>query len=106
MRNILIADDNDEIREIVRILLESEGFNVSEAINGEDAVNKVNDNTDLIILDIMMPIKSGFKACIEIRKKQAHLFYFLLQSHRILINVWLFLLEAMIFFQNHFHIQN
>lgn len=51
MRNILIADDNDEIREIVRILLESEGFNVSEAINGEDAVNKVNDNTDLIILD-------------------------------------------------------
>lgn len=69
MRNILIADDNDEIREIVRILLESEGFNVSEAINGEDAVNKVNDNTDLIILDIMMPIKSGFKACIEIREK-------------------------------------
>lgn len=51
MRNILIADDNDEIREIVRILLESEEFNVSEAINGEDAVNKVNDNTDLIILD-------------------------------------------------------
>lgn len=69
MRNILIADDNDEIREIVRILLESEEFNVSEAINGEDAVNKVNDNTDLIILDIMMLIKSGFKACIEIREK-------------------------------------
>lgn len=69
MKNILIADDNAEIREIVRILLESEGFNVSEAVNGEDAVNKVNDDTDLIILDIMMPIKSGFKACVEIREK-------------------------------------
>lgn len=41
MKNILIADDNDEIREIVRILLESEGFNVLEAVNGDDAVNKV-----------------------------------------------------------------
>ena len=71
MKNILIADDNDEIREIVRILLESEGFNVFEAINGDDAVNKVNETTDLIILDIMMPIKSGFKACVEIREKSS-----------------------------------
>ena len=69
MKNILIADDNSEIREVVRILLESEGYCVSEAIDGEDAVNKVDDNTDLIILDIMMPIKSGFKACVEIREK-------------------------------------
>lgn len=69
MRNILIADDNDEIREIVRILLESEGFDVTEAVNGLDAVNKVTDDTDLIILDIMMPVKSGFKACVEIREK-------------------------------------
>lgn len=69
MKNILIADDNDDIREVVRVLLESEGFLVTEAINGEDAVNKVTDDTDLIILDIMMPIKSGFKACIEIREK-------------------------------------
>lgn len=71
MKNILIADDNDEIREIVRILLESEGFNVLEAINGDDAVNKVDENIDLIILDIMMPIKSGFKACVEIREKSS-----------------------------------
>ena len=69
MKNILIADDNEEIREIVKILLESEGFNVLEAVNGEDAINKVNDDTDLIILDIMMPVKSGFKACVEIREK-------------------------------------
>lgn len=71
MKNILIADDNEEIREVVRVLLESEGFVVTEAVNGEDAVNKVTDDTDLIILDIMMPIKSGFKACIEIREKSS-----------------------------------
>ncbi|KZL94006.1 response regulator transcription factor [Clostridium magnum] len=69
MKNILIADDNEEIREIVRVLLESEGYNIIEAVDGEDAVVKVNENIDLIILDIMMPVKSGFKACIEIREK-------------------------------------
>ncbi|MFM9278681.1 response regulator transcription factor [Paenibacillus jiagnxiensis] len=68
-KNILIADDNDEIREIVRVLLESEQYNVIEAIDGDDAVNKVNEHIDLIILDIMMPGKSGFKACVEIREK-------------------------------------
>ncbi|QOX65855.1 response regulator transcription factor [Anoxybacterium hadale] len=69
MMNILIADDNNEIREIVRVLLESEGYNVIEAVDGEDAVNQVDESIDLIILDIMMPIKSGFRACIEIREK-------------------------------------
>lgn len=69
MNNIMIADDNEEIREIVRILLESEGYKVIEAVDGEDAIAKVDGNVDLIILDIMMPVKSGFKACIEIREK-------------------------------------
>ncbi|WP_346888890.1 response regulator transcription factor [Clostridium sp. UBA1056] len=69
MKNILIADDNEEIREIVHVLLESEGYNVIEAVDGEDAVIKVDESIDLIILDIMMPRKSGFKACVEIREK-------------------------------------
>lgn len=69
MKNILIADDNEEIREIVRVLLEGEGYNVIEAVDGEDAVIKVDESIDLIILDVMMPRKSGFKACVEIREK-------------------------------------
>ncbi|WP_088186838.1 response regulator transcription factor [Desulfosporosinus sp. FKA] len=69
MKNILIADDNDEIREVVRVLLESEGYHVIEAVDGQDAVCKIDESIDLIILDIMMPIKSGFKACVEIREK-------------------------------------
>jgi len=68
-KKILVADDNDEIREIVRVLLESEQYNVTEAVDGEDALNKVDETIDLIILDVMMPRKSGFKACVEIREK-------------------------------------
>ncbi|NGZ75647.1 response regulator transcription factor [Saccharibacillus alkalitolerans] len=68
-KTVLIADDNREIREIVRVLLESENFEVIEAVDGEDAVNKVDERIDLVILDIMMPVKSGFKACMDIRKK-------------------------------------
>lgn len=68
-KNILIADDNNEIREIVRVLLESEQYNVIEATDGEDAVNKVDETIDLIILDIMMPRQSGFQACVKIREK-------------------------------------
>lgn len=67
-KTILIADDNHEIREIVRVLLESEQYHVVEAVDGEDAVNKVDDTIDLIILDMMMPRKSGIKACVEIRE--------------------------------------
>lgn len=68
-KKILIADDNEEIREFVRVLLESEGYEIIEAENGDEAVSKTDENVDLIILDVMMPIKTGFKACMEIRAK-------------------------------------
>ncbi|MCD8157486.1 MAG: response regulator transcription factor [Clostridiales bacterium] len=66
---ILVADDSAEIREVLKVLLESEGYNVIEAVNGADAVEKADENTSLIILDIMMPVKDGYKACTEIREK-------------------------------------
>lgn len=66
---ILVADDEAEIREVLRVLLESEGYNVVEAVNGDDAVAKVDENISLIILDVMMPVKDGLKACVEIREK-------------------------------------
>jgi two-component system OmpR family response regulator len=66
-KNILIVDDDQEIREIVCILLGNEGYNLIEAIDSEDALRKVDQNIDLIILDIMMPGNSGFKACRAIR---------------------------------------
>lgn len=51
-QKILIADDDPEIREVVRVLLESEGFEVAEAKDGIEAVRMADDSVDLILLDI------------------------------------------------------
>lgn len=66
---ILIADDNPEIREVLNVLLSSEGYDVVEAKDGKEAIELIDDNIDLYILDIMMPLVNGYQACIEIRKK-------------------------------------
>ena len=66
--NILIVEDDEDIREGVRILLESEDYNVQEAANGKEGLEALNDETDLVILDIMMPGMSGLRTCEEIRK--------------------------------------
>ena len=67
--NILIVEDDSDIREGVRILLESEGYNVEEAEDGFAALELLSEKTDLVILDVMMPGISGIKTCEEIRKK-------------------------------------
>ncbi len=68
MNKILIVDDNEEIRNILHILLESEGYHIIEAMNGEEALSMVDSNVDLIILDIMMPGMSGLDVCKKIRE--------------------------------------
>lgn len=67
-KKILIIEDDKDIRETVRILLEGEGFEVEEADNGAEGIKKVSDKTSLVILDVMMPGKSGYQTCEEIRK--------------------------------------
>lgn len=66
---ILIADDSEEIREIIEILLTGEGYEVVTAKNGQEAIDLTDDTIDLFILDVVMPVKSGFRACVEIRNK-------------------------------------
>lgn len=66
---ILIADDDRDIREVIQVLLGSEGYDIIEVENGEEAIIKADDTIDLFILDIMMPKVNGYQACIEIRKK-------------------------------------
>lgn len=66
---ILIVDDNPEIREVLNVLLSGEGYNVIEAKDGQEAIEMANDEIDLYILDIMMPLVNGYQACVEIRKK-------------------------------------
>ncbi len=66
--NVLIIEDDEDIREGVRILLESENYHVMEAANGTQGLEMLNDTTDLVILDVMMPGISGLRTCEEIRK--------------------------------------
>ncbi len=67
--NILVVDDDDDIREIVHILLAREGFTVREAANAEQALHQLDPLPDLVILDVMMPGLSGIELCREIRTK-------------------------------------
>lgn len=65
---VLIVDDDFEIREIVRILLQREGLAVLEAPDAETALGTLEKPVDLVILDIMMPGRSGLELCTELRK--------------------------------------
>ena len=69
MKNILIVDDEPDIREILRYNLEKEGFSITEAVDGNDALDKVSKDLDLAILDIMMPGKDGYEVCRKIREQ-------------------------------------
>ena len=67
-KKILIADDDDNIRELVNMTLMDEGFEIHEACDGEEAINKAFEiKPDLVILDVMMPKKVGYKVCEEIK---------------------------------------
>jgi len=71
---ILIADDEPSVRESVGYALEQEGFDVTLAIDGDDADAKVGDDPpgfDLLILDIMMPGRSGLDICRDVRARSA-----------------------------------
>lgn len=66
---IMVVDDDSEIREIVRVLLESEGFSTLEAADGTAALTLLDDTVELVILDVMMPGISGYQTCLKIREK-------------------------------------
>lgn len=67
--NILVVDDNREIREIIHILLSGEGYHIEEANDGVQALKQLRKmEFDLIILDVMMPHLNGYQTCMEMRK--------------------------------------
>ncbi len=67
-KKIMIIEDDEDIREGVRILLESEQYCVIEAQNGARGLELLEPDISLVILDIMMPGMSGIRTCEEIRK--------------------------------------
>ena len=71
MKKILVCEDEDAIRDFVVINLTRAGYEVTEATNGEEALQKYdefNGDFDVAILDIMMPGIDGLQVCKELRK--------------------------------------
>ena len=68
-RKILVADDEPNIVTALEFLLERDGYQVRTARNGDEALKAIeNDPPDLVLLDIMMPVKSGYEICKRIRE--------------------------------------
>lgn len=66
--NILIADDESDILEILDYALSKEGYNVIQASDGEETIQKANSHSpDIILLDIMMPKMDGIEVCRTLR---------------------------------------
>lgn len=67
---ILIVDDEEKILDVVANFLESEGYDVFRAMEGNEALDRVSgDSPDLVLLDWMLPGRSGIDVCREIRKQ-------------------------------------
>ncbi len=67
---ILVVDDDKNICELLRLYLEKEGYSVTLAYDGEEALGKFNTlSPDMVLLDIMLPGLDGWQVCREIRKK-------------------------------------
>ena len=69
---IMVVEDEERVRDLLRLYLEKDGFHVEMAVDGEEAINRIpRVNPDLILLDIMLPKFDGLTVCREIRKKQS-----------------------------------
>lgn len=68
---ILLVDDEERIRRLLKMYLERENFSIDEAENGNQALSKALANDyDVILLDLMMPGKDGIEVCRELREKK------------------------------------
>jgi DNA-binding response OmpR family regulator len=67
-RRILVVDDEERMVRFIRMNLEHDGFQVAEAHNGKEAIDKMRDTPDLVLLDVMMPDIDGFEVLETIRQ--------------------------------------
>ena len=69
---VLVVDDEERIRRLLKMYLEREGYIIEEAEDGNEALAKALANDyDVILLDLMMPGKDGIEVCRELREKKA-----------------------------------
>ena len=69
---ILVVDDEERIRQLLRMYLEKEGYRVDEAEDGDIAIQKaIDQDFDLILLDLMLPGTDGIEVCVKLRQHKA-----------------------------------
>lgn len=74
-KNILVVDDSESIRNIVGFALSEEGYNITTANDGLDALNKLDDDSfKLIVTDLYMPNMTGLELIKEVRKIDSYKF--------------------------------
>lgn len=72
-KQILVVDDEEEIRDLLHYNLKKEGFEVYESSNGKEALKFLSKNhIDLVLLDVMMPEMDGIEVCEKIRMLPKH----------------------------------
>lgn len=68
-KRILVIDDNDDIRKMLRLMLEVEGYSVQDAASGDTAVRIIRTTpVDVVITDLIMPGRDGLEIIMELRK--------------------------------------
>ena len=69
--NVLVVDDEQDIRHLIALILEASGYTVAQAASGMEALDILGQqNFNLVILDIMMPEMDGWEVCRQIKSQQ------------------------------------
>ena len=70
MKKILIVEDEPDLRAILKLNLELAGYEVCTAADGQEALDKISlEMPDLMVLDVVLPLKNGYEICREVKKE-------------------------------------
>ena len=70
MEKILVVEDEKNIRELIKFNVENAGYEVETAVDGEEALDKLSEEIDLVVLDLMMPEIDGMEVCRRMRARE------------------------------------
>ncbi|CCU80254.1 Phosphate regulon transcriptional regulatory protein PhoB (SphR) [Halanaerobium saccharolyticum subsp. saccharolyticum DSM 6643] len=70
MEKILVVEDEKNIRELIKFNVENAGYEVETAVDGEEALAKLSEEIDLVVLDLMMPEIDGMEVCRRMRARE------------------------------------
>ena len=102
MSRILVCDDDKEIVEAIDIYLTQEGYEISKAYDGEEALKKLKEEKiDLLVIDVMMPKLDGIRATLKIREKNNMPIIILSAKSEDADKILGLILARMIILQNH-----